>query len=359
MLKGAKLTLRNGAPIEDLRIGGERILSQSTGEVNASDRGDLLKRIGQLLDASARGEIVQSVSAKTPDQVEAGRNLFAEAYADPTGAKWASLGSTIVASIQDRSDRQSLMRNLTVGATLRTGDIPRVELKTHIAHAIVATGPSDFGYQLLRGKIFNPPEFEIKANVRVSRIEMNQLSGDLLERAQQDAQAAIITQEDRLWKQAADRAVGKDIPVTYIDGQLTPSYLSFLRNNIDQWNIPVSTYVMAVDYWNDIIQNTEFQTALEPVSKYELIMTGRLATLLGVSIITDGFRDPTQRVLQRGELYCVAQPDYHGVHTTRGGVTSEPTTGANQGSTDKGWLLSEPFSYVLANVRSVSKAIRK
>ena len=356
MLKGAKLTLRNGAPIEDLRIGGERILSESTGEVNAYNKKDLLSRIGQLLNASATGEIIQSTS-KTAAEIEMGRQLFAEALEDDK--KWASLGSSIVATVADRADRQSLMRNLCQSAQLRTGDIPRIELKTHNCQAIVATGPSDFGWQYMRGKVFTPPEFELKANVRVSKIEMLQLSTDLLDRAQADAQSAIITKEDRLWKDACDQAVGKDIPLTYIDGQLTPGYMSYLRNQLDAWNIPVGNFVMAVDYWNDIVENQDFQTALEPVSKYELIMTGRIATLLGVTMITDGFRDPTQRVLNQGELYCVAQPDYHGVYTTRGGVQSEPTTGANQGNTDKGWLLSEPFSFVMANVRSVSKAVRR
>ncbi len=356
MLKGAKLTLRNGDALSNLKIAGQNILSESTGEINAHNKSELITRIGQLMDAYQRGDIVKSTS-KSLEEIEAGRQVFAEAYEDD--AKWKSLGSSIVASVQDRNDRQSLLRNLCQAATLRTGDIPRIELKTHNCQAVVATGPSDLGWQYMRGKVFTPPEFELKSHVRVSKIEMLQLSTDLLDRAQADAQGAVITAEDRLWKNACDQAVGKDNPITYIDGQLTPGYLSHLRTQLDGWNIPVGNFVMSVDYWQDIIENQDFSTALEPVSKYELIMTGRLATLLGLPIITDGFRDPTQRVLSQGEIYCVAQPDYHGVYTTRGGVSAEPTTGANQGNTDKGWLLSEPFSFVMANVRSVAKAVRR
>lgn len=361
MLKGARITLRDGSPVENLRIGGSQILSQSTGEINASSQKELLQNISKLLNAASEGEIVvQSHSSnRSAEEIAEGRALFTEAYNDPTGAAWASLGSTITATIQDFNDRASILRNVAVGSTLRQGEIPRVELKTHIAKGIVATGPSDMGYQTLRGKVFYPGEFELKANVRVSRIEMNQLSGDLMDRAQRDGQSALIVQEDRLWKSAADHCVGKEIPITYVDGGLTPGVLSMLRNQIDSYNIPVSQYIMSVDYWNDFIENPDFQTALEPVSKYELIMTGRLGQILGLPIMTDGFRDPTQRVLKRGELYCVAAPEYHGAFTTRGGVTCEPTSGANQGNTDKGWLLSEAMSFILANVRSVAKAQRR
>lgn len=359
IMRGAKVTLKNGAPIEDLRIGGTEILSASTGEINAYNQKDLAGRIAQMLAVAAQGGFVQASEsgAGTLSQEEK-RQLMAEAAMDPTGAKWESLGSSIVGSIEDRAEREGLLRKVCKGATIKQGDIARVELKQHMAEAIIATGPTDFGYRQLRGRVFTPPEFEIKANLRVSKMDLDQINGDLLDRAQQDGLSAVMVKEDRLWKAACDQSVGVANPITYLNGDLTPRLLSMLKTQVSSWPMPVSTAVMAADYWNDIIGNAEFMSALDPVSKYDLITTGRLGTLLGMELITDGFRAPEHRVLKDGELYVVADQDYHAMYTTRGGTQSTPTSGANQGNTDRGWLLSSTFSFTLANVRSVSKAVK-
>lgn len=361
-MRGARVVLRDGSPLEDLRIGGERILSESTGEVNATSKKDLMHRISQMLDLGKQGgfqEVSESHVGMTPEQIkEDNRLLIEEAAADATGARWDSLGASIVGSIEDRAERAGLLRRICKGATVRQGDVPRVELKTHQAQAIVATGPTDFGYRQLRGRVFTPDEFELKSVIRVSRMDLEQINGDLLDRAQQDGLTSIMVGEDRMWKQAADRSVGMANPVTYIHGELTPRLLSVLKTQVSAWPMPVSTAILAADYWNDIIGNDQFTSALDPVSKYELITTGRLGTLLGLDLVTDGFRAPEHRVLNDGELYVVGDQDYHAMYTTRGGTQSQPTSGANQGNTDRGWLLSSVFSFTLANVRSVAKAQR-
>ncbi len=358
-MRGAQVTLRDGSPIEDLRINGSQMLSASTGEINASSKIDLLGQIGKLLTAATNGEFVHSNSSvQTSLSQEDKAELLREAAADTTGAKWASLGSSIVGSIEDRAEREGLLRKVCKGATVRQGDIARIELKQHMAEAVIATGPTDFGYRQLRGRVYTPAEFEIKANLRVSKMDLDQINGDLLDRAQQDGLSAIMVKEDRLWKDACDKAVGAANDITYLSGDLTPRLLSMLKTQVTRWPLPATTAVMANDFWNDIIGNAEFSGALDPVSKYDLITTGRLGTLLGMELITDGFRAPEHRVLKDGEIYVVADQDYHAMYTTRGGTQSVPTSGANQGNTDRGWLLSSTFSFTLANTRSVAKAVR-
>lgn len=357
-LRNAKITLRDGMPIEDLKLNGQALLSASTGEINAHSTKDLLVQIGNLLNVvSQSGGLVRSESsAERPLSQDEKKQLMSEAAADPTGEKWASLGSSIVGSIEDRAEREGLLRKICKGATVRQGDIARIELKQHMAEAMIATGPTDFGYRQLRGRVFTPPEFEIKALLRVSKMDLDQINGDLLDRAQQDGLTAVMVKEDRLWKRAADESVGIANPLTHLAGELTPKLLSVLKTQVSSWPMPVTTAVMASDFWNDIIGNNDFMSALDPVSKYDLITTGRLGTLLGMELITDGFRAPEHQVLLPGELYVVADQDYHAMYTTRGGTQSTPTSGANQGNTDRGWLLSNTFSFTLANVRSVAKA---
>lgn len=362
-LRNAKVVLRDGAPIEDLRINGQTVLSASTGEVNAYNNKDLMNQISNLLREAQNGNMVSvsgDMAGLTPQQrSDLNREVMQEAVADPTGKKWASLGSSIVDTIEDRAERAGLLRKVCKGSTIRAGEVPRIELKSHMAEAIIATSPTNMGYRHLRGKVYTPDEFELKSNIRVTQMDLNQISGDLLDRAQQDGYGSIMVAEDRIWKQACDRSVGLANPITYIHGDLTPRLLSTLKQQVADWPLPVTSAVMAADYWNDIIGNAEFVTALDPVSKYDLLITGKLGTLLGMDLTTDGFRAPEHRVLQKGEIYVVADQDYHAVYTTRGGIQSTPTSGADQGNTDRGWLLSSTFSFTLANARSVSKAIRQ
>lgn len=362
LMRGAKVTLRNGAPIEDLRFDGkgDLALSQSTGEINAYSQQDLLQNISRLMAEAAKGNLVHSQSGNQAQSLSTAEKaeLLQEAIADESGAKWASLGASIVASIEDRAERAGILRKVCKGATIRQGEVARIELKIHQAEGIIATAPTDYGYRLLRGRVYTPQEFELKSNIRVSKMDLDQINGDLLDRAQQDGLSAIMVAEDRLWKRACDQAVGVANPVSYVHGDLTPRLLATLKNSVAAWPLPVTTAVMAQDYWQDIVGNDQFTSALDPVSKYDLITTGRLGTLLGMELITDGFRAPEHRVLNPGELYVVADQDYHAVYTTRGGTQSTPTSGANQGNTDRGWLLSSTFSFTLANVRSVAKAVR-
>lgn len=351
---GAQVMLKDGSPIENLTIGGQQLLSQSTGEINAHDKGELMQRIGQLMALSSQGEIVRRDSAA----IDAGRALISEAYDDATGAKWASLGSDLANKVHEYSERNGFMRGLLMPHTLRQGETPRIPVKSLDVIAVVANGMANMGFQRVTQKVLNVPEFEVKGNVRVSRLDLEQIAGDLLDDAYQQCLEAITTQEDRLWKQAADMTVGKANPITYLGAKLTPASLARLQEKVSGWNLPVRKALIANDFWVDIQGSADWHTALDPVTKYDLLFNGRLATISGMEITTDGFRDPKQRVLERGEIYVISEPEYHGVFTNRGGVQSTPTDGANSGDTDKGWLLSELLSLTIANTRSVAKGIR-
>ena len=367
---GAQMVItQTGAPVTALRTGrngkqGDFMLSESSREINASSQKDLMVQIGKLLQMANAGQIsaadpMMSLSAAERAEIVAGnREIISEALADHTGAAWASLGSSIVATVEERGDRTGFLRRLAMPANVKQGETPRVELRHHVNHCIVATGPTDLGYRLLRGRVYNADEFEMKSSIRVSAIDLAQINGDLLDRAQKDCFDSLIVEEDRMLKRMWDQTVGLENDLTYIKGDFTPRYLSVLRNTVGDWNLPVSTAVIASDYWTDIIGNSEWSGALDPVSKYDLLFSGRLSTMQGLEILTDGFRPAEQRVLEKGEIYVVADAEYHAVYSNRGGATAQPTSGAYDGNTDKGWLVSQLFSLTLPNARTVAKAKR-
>jgi len=365
LLSGAKLVLRSGDPIEQLRLGEKSnlaALSSATGEFNAYDKKELLTKIDQLMAAVASGKIVEernsmlSTSAERAKQLQDRREILAQASTDPQ--KWAALGASIAAHIEEVRNRQGFLRTIALGQTLRQGEVARVAMPSYDGVAVMATAAADVEYQIIRNKVFEVKEFEIIANLRAESLDIEQISGDLLDELYRQGVDAVMVQEDRLWKRAADASVNTVNPLEYITGELTPKHLANVRQAVSDWNLPTTSAIIANDFWSDIIGNIEFHEFLDPVTKYDLALHGILGTLVGMNLITDAFRNPNQKVLAKGELYVVAAPEHHAAYTDRGGVRSTPTDGANQGNTTKGWLISEMFSFVLANPRSVAKGLR-
>lgn len=367
---GAQMVLKNGDPLESLRYGSklgekrELALSSSTGEFNASSTKDLIQSITSLLSHVQNQQVVPahmsalSSSEQYTKDLTARREVLAAAYNDTTGGSWAALGANIATQIQEQRNREGFLRRIATGQTLRQGDIARVNMPAWDAVAVVATSSSEVGYQTIRTKVFQPEEFEINANLRVEQLDIEQVSGDLLEDVYNQGLDAIMVKEDRLWKKSADMSVGVTNPLNYIAGQLTTQILATIRQGVSDWNLPATTAIISNDFWADVIGSPDFAAFLDPVTKYDLALHGYLGTLIGMSLLTDAFRQPNQKVLDRGEIYVVASPENHAAYTDRGGVRSTPTSGADNGSTSRGWLMSEMFSFLLANPRSVSKGRR-
>lgn len=362
VLAGAQVVLRNGDPLEELRFGKSNLpaLSSSTGEFNAYDTKELINAISNLMTAVASGQVTErknssfSTSEEYSKQQRARRELVAEAYQDQTGEKWAALGASIALQLQEQTTREGFLRRVSIGQTLKQGEIARVAMTAWDAVAIVATSSTNVGYQVVRHKVFYPSEFEITANLRAEQIEIEQVSGDILDDLYTQGLDATMVKEDRLFKQAADLAVGVVNPLQYISGQLTPGMLAALRNAVTDWNLPAKMAIISNDYWTDITGNSDFGTFLDPVNKYDLVLNGYLGQLSGLDLLTDGFRQPNQKVLNRGEIYVLGSPENLSAYTDRGGIRATPTSGADQGNTSKGFLLSEIFSFILANPRAVS-----
>lgn len=359
-LAGAQVVLRNGDPLTELKFGksNSAALDEKTGEFNAYNKKDLINSLSSLMDAVSSGDVVTDQPLSSEAAADQRKELLASALADETGAIWASLGASLANQINEQANREGFLRKVSMPHTLRQGDIARIPMPSHNTIAVVATSASSIGYQTIRQKVYTPAEFEINGNVRVEQLDIDQVNGDLLEHAYNDGLQSIMVQEDVIWKRSADATVGVVNPLEYISGDLTPRILGNLRQSVSRWNLPVSTAVIANDYWSDIIGSPDFSSFLDPVTKYDLALNGQLGTLVGLQLHTDAFRAPNQRVLNPGDLYVVANPEYHAAYTTRGGVRSTPTSGADGGNSTRGWFLSCPFSFILANARSVAVARR-
>lgn len=348
----AAVTLANGDPVTELRSGGQRLLSESTGEFNAYDKAQLIHAITQAMQSVSSGQVVQK---REVPKISAQEKNDILAHALSSDANWQSLAADMAIRIEEQRNREGLLRLLALPHNVVQGQLPRINVQIWDAVSVIATGPTSVDYQMIRNKAFFPNEFEIITSVGAERLEIEQIGGDILDRLYNQAVDATMVAEDRVLKRSLDAAVGQKNPIQYISGQLTPQSLASVRQGVTDWNLPAQTCVMSNSYWTDIIGNNDFASFLDPVTKYDLAFNGVLGTLVGMALITDGFKQPNQKVLEPGDLYVVTTPEHLAGYSDRGGIRSEPANGINNGATWRGWNLSEALAFVLANPRGVSK----
>ncbi len=138
----------------------------------------------------------------------------------------------------------------------------------------------------------------------------------------------------------------------------TPAVLTTLKNQVDRWGTPAATFTMAYDLWQDIISDADFGDWFDPVHQHELILEGRLGSLLGMEIITDGYRYPTLQVLNQGECFVTASPITLGSIVQRKELESRAIDQYALGRPARGWFMEQIQGQALVNGRAVVRATR-
>lgn len=347
-------TLANGAPVQDLKIGSSESLIGKDGHVNASDKRDLVGQISKVMSAARAGTFHRDQKL-----VQERRTALAAAYADPAANR--NMGVAIAAEIQQALTRTGFARNLLVEENLTQGSVPRHRTRVKNVTAIVIDGAGQAVPQLVRDNYVYPAEVSISANIVIEKREQNQSTGDIVEEKYNEGLEAIGVAEDSMLLSAFDTAttVGPavNLPVAF-SGTFTPATLTGVTNLVTRWRLPGTTALISQDYWQDIAQNTSWQAVFDPVSQYEVLMTGRIGQLFGLALITDGFRLPEQQVMREGTFYVVTSPDYLGAFTNRGGIESTPLNLAQMGQAGVGWFLTEEWSLSVTSNRGVARGVR-
>lgn len=337
--------------IENIKFRGsqERLGDTRTGEINASSKRDLAKKILAAMN------VVNA--SKSPESLEEIHQEVVAAYNDKTSNKFAALGAALAGELYEVANRQGFARRLLKKVETQQGADIRIDVTFPNSVAVTAVSSSQVQAVFLRDKHFYPVSVDIAQRVYIHKQEIDRTSGDILNEKLQESQEAIQVAEDRLWKTSADAIAGAINPLYTLVGGLTPDTLAIMRNDILANNLPAATIVGASDMMNDLL-GTNFSTWFDPVSQYEIVNTGNLGSLLGMGIITDAFRAPTLKVLDQGDIYVVSAPEYHGGFADRGPVESSELDGAYEGINARGWYLVETIAMLVNNARSIVKGKR-
>ncbi len=351
----SKIKTKTPVVASDLRFPGsqERAVANN-GEINASDRKDLLQQQQRLMAAVAAGNVVTAAEAAEVKADHA--ELVQAAFND--GEAHRVVGERLADELYMTSNRKGYMRRMLARNELAQGQIPRFPVRGKNVQAFIATGPTRTETQLVQDKWLMPPEVQVYSRPFIPQNELNQSSTDVLNEKYIEALEAIMVTEDRMWYNLAQATVGIDNDLSLISGQMTPASLMGVNMKVQRWGLKVAHMLMAADLIVDIIGNADFIQAIEPVARHELVMTGQMGILYGMSIISEGYRHPEHKVLSEGEFFIVSDAQTHGAYSDRGGINSEPVNVSTEHVIGRGWVMHEDISLAIANARSVAVARR-
>jgi len=336
---------------------GEKIVG-ANGEINAGSREELLSRVVELAEMIGAGEMFTDLShANMPETASVNsREELAAAYHDPK--LWAEMGASLAAELNERTMRDGFMRTVFTRGTVEQGQYPRVRVRTPNVKAVVSKGVGHVYPQWVRDRYINVDEATYSANVRVLELDMQQGSADTLEDKFYEAQEQILVQEDRTTIALFRAATGVYNPATYFSGAFTPTILAGMTQTVTDWNLPAATLLFSNDIMTDFRVGTAFAEYYDPISKYEIIQTGRIGSMYGLQLLTDGFREENLKVLNRGEVFLMTSPEMLGVYTDRGPLQSNPVDSYSDGVAGRGWFIYEHLSNTLANAKGIATASR-
>ncbi len=329
----------------------------ANGEINASSKRELLAQQMRFLQAASSGQVMTAAQATARESdTKINRELIQAAFNDTTAHR--VLGARVADALYMTANRQGFMRKYLAKIDVAQGTVPRFPVRTKNVTAIWSTSPTKVESQITRDKWYMPPELSVVARPFVTQNELNQSTGDVLNEKFIEANEAVMVAEDRLYINQANQLIGVDNNLTVVSGQLTPYTLMQVATNVTRWGLKAPHILFASDLYQDIIGNSEFYTAIDPVARHELLLTGELGTMYGMTITSDAYRHPEHKVLNQGEFFVISESLNHGAYSDRGGLQSTPTDIGIEKIPGKGWVIHESLAVSVSNSRSIAKGVR-
>lgn len=344
--------------MEARRAGSREFIVGAGGEFNAGSKAELLRTHVEIMEGIANKRMSME-SARQVKQASAQIHAqMQEAYQDRVSGRWLTMGAAMATEISNYAEREAFMRKFMVEFPVNMGEKAEIRPKIKTMVAQVSTAPTEIRPVNVEDHSLTLPEFNITAGVRISRNDAFRRGPGLLEEKLLEAQEAIPVEEDRVMLRHFRAACAGRVEL--IDS-LSSTNLTALQDTIDGYGFSVATMLMASNVMKDIISNaSDFGDRLNPVSHLEMLQTGFLATLFGMEIVTDAYREPTLKVLNRGEIFLMVAPQNMGGYISRGPVEVTEIDGMQQRNIpERGYNLIETIGMCVFNPKGIVQAIRR
>lgn len=330
------------------------------GSINAANNAEMMKNM-LLLMAQASAGGIQEVRASAKQDINQKlekRQALAAAMHSRDKDTQEALAEVMGEMVFETLGRAGFSRKFLTVKPITPGAVHQIPVIVPDVTAIFSTENLNAPASQIRGKVIQPKPFSIDVNVLIDEMEIATSPVDLLDLKYNQALEQGLVGEDRVFVRLADAASKVHNTPVFFD-TLSPTILASVRTQMDtQGGIPVGGMLISADIWADIIAETEFQNTYSPIEKHEIVLSGRLGQLMGMDIVTDGFRIPNLKVLGQGTLYVFGVPDTLGEIGQYGQMTATAVDRKTVGEAKRGWFLQNIMDMTIANSRAVVKAQR-
>ena len=345
----------------ELKFRGANVFT-GDGEINAGSRRDALKMLATAAAALASGqELVTETEATAKEQaakeVAHRREVLAALTNGSAEAREAAVtvGLEMAGSINESVNRVGFTRAITRFQDLVQGQRPEIYIQDKDVIAAILSGPVQARLQVVRDNVLWPPEVDITTRLIIEARLVNNTRRDLLAEKYAEGVEHVLVTEDRMWKKGADTLIDANNQETTHTGGLVPAVLGDGLAMITGYNLPIETMLFSSHLFAQLITSREFEDLIDGTTRLEILRTGQFGTLYGATLLTDGTREPRQKVLNKSDIYYVSSPEFVGEYSDRGGVQAQPLTAADTGINGVGWHIVEYFALGLVNFRAIAK----
>ena len=280
----------------------------ASGDINAYDNTDLARKISALHAGVESGDIAGTgTNVLTEEEKKERHAFFSAGFSDPSSDSVKIVAEVFNEDIVETMNRTGFTTQLIARKDLTQGVPNQIKLRRKDIVAFQVTNDGEGITQHVGQEFFYPKTYKLQCHWLVDETELDHAGPELLDDKYQDSLEAILVRQDNILRTAMLATVGTfNAPVAF--GTFTPSVVSSMRTQIMANGLPAANMTFSFDIWDDMITGSAFQEFWEPVHKYQLIMDGKIGSLLGMNLITDGFRVETLKVLEAGEVFVTATP---------------------------------------------------
>jgi hypothetical protein len=331
----------------------------ANGEYNANDNKQLMEIARSMMHLAQSGDV--RLQRATFGNMREHEGMFRAAMTDPNwkdpNSSFMKLGEVFGDAISETMGRMGWTNKI-----LQQQDIPeqgtaRIRVRQKDVNAWLMTGDGFTVESQIRQKYIYPQGYDLTAHVTFYEAELHEAGSQLLEEKYNDALEATMVRDDNITKFLLDQAAGTVNDLIGFNA-FTPAVFAALHNQIVRWSLPVPHAIIAVDIWQDLFADSDWQRWYSPIEKHEWYVEGRLGRLADVELITDAFVYDTLQVLLPGEVYFLSSPQTLGEKTNFIPMKSTLIDKAVIGRPVRGWYLYSRQATTIVNSRGVSKGFR-
>jgi len=327
-------------PGQKVEAAGGR-LTNDAGEINAYDLKDLSQKINAIHAMVQSGDIGMGeggddAGTKLKAQKEKHEELLSAFSSGDDRMK--VMGEVFAEDVWETLNRQGFTSQLVARKDVVDGTDNRIRIRRKDITAFQVINDGEGIAQVVEQAYIYPQDYYLQCQVLIEERDLAQAGPEFLDEKFQDALEAIMVRQDRILRSLLLSTAGVfNAPVSF--ATFNPQTLTALRTQVASNGIPAAHMLFSFDIWDDMIADTAFTSWWEPVHKYQLIMEGRLGSLLNMKLITDGFRYQTLKVLEPGEVFVLGTPIALGQRGVRREIQSTEINHYPLGAPRRGFYL--------------------